>query len=71
MKQTPCLASIDCFRGFAVLAMVFTSHLAGTENLPVWLRHAPEGSLTSVKLETTWQIFAVNVNLLILLGGTP
>ena len=70
MPHAPRLASIDCFRGFAVLAMVLASYLFGTEDLPAWLRHAPDGRLTAVDLETPWHIFAVGVNLLILLGGT-
>ena len=41
MRHTSRLASIDCFRGFAVLAMVLASYLFGTEALPAWLRHAP------------------------------
>ena len=71
MRHAPRLASIDCFRGFAVLAMVLASYLFGTEALPTWLRHTPDGRLTAVDLGTSWHIFAVDVNLLILLGGTP
>ena len=38
MPHTSRLASIDCFRGFAVLAMVLASYLFGTKDLPAWLR---------------------------------
>jgi predicted acyltransferase len=46
MQSTSRLASIDCFRGFAVLVMVLASFLFGTEALPAWLRHVPDGSVT-------------------------
>lgn len=52
MRHAPRLASIDCFRGFAVLAMVLASYLLGTEDLPAWLRHAPDGRLTAVDFDT-------------------
>ena len=71
MPHAPRLASIDCFRGFAVLAMALASYLFGTEALPAWLRHGPDGRLTAVDLKTSWHIFAVDVKLLILLGGAP
>ena len=34
MARTSRLVSIDCFRGFAVLAMVLASYLTGSEDLP-------------------------------------
>jgi predicted acyltransferase len=71
MAHTSRLVSIDCFRGFVVLAMVLASYLFGTEDLPAWLRHAPGCSLTAVDLKTSWHIFAVDENRLILFGGTP
>jgi len=46
MRHSPRLASIDCFRGFAVLAMVLASYLFGTEALPAWLRNAPDGCVS-------------------------
>jgi predicted acyltransferase len=52
MQSTPRLPSIDCFRGFAVLMMVLATFLFGTEALPAWLRHAPDGSITIVDLGT-------------------
>jgi predicted acyltransferase len=61
VKQTPRLASIDCFRGFAVLAMVLASYLLGTEALPAWLRHAPDGSLTAVDLGAPLFIIATGL----------
>lgn len=36
MQSTLRLASIDCFRGFAVLVMVLATFLFGTEALPAW-----------------------------------
>ena len=41
MRHSSRLASIDCFRGFAVLGMVLVSYLFGTKALPAWLRYAP------------------------------
>ena len=61
MKQTRRLASIDCFRGFAVLAMVLASYLFGTEALPAWLRHAPDGKLTVVDLGAPLFIIAIGL----------
>jgi predicted acyltransferase len=52
MKPTSRLASIDCFRSFAVLTMVLASYLFGTEAIPTWLRHAPDGRLISPALAT-------------------
>jgi predicted acyltransferase len=46
MQSSPRLASIDCFRGFAVLVMVLATFLFGTNVLPDWLRHAPDGGIT-------------------------
>ena len=61
MKQTPRLASIDCFRGFAVLAMVLASYLFGTEALPAWLSHAPDGSLTAFDFGAPLFIIAIGL----------
>ena len=61
MKQTSRLASIDCFRGFAVLAMVLATYLTGTEELPAWLRHAPDGELTVVDLGAPFFIIAIGL----------
>jgi predicted acyltransferase len=71
MPHSSRLASIDCIRGFAVLAMLLATYLFGTETVLAWLRHAPGRSLTAVDLKTSWHIFAVDENLLILFGGTP
>jgi predicted acyltransferase len=61
MQSSTRLASIDCFRGFAVLAMVLASYLFGTEALPAWLRHAPDGSLTVVDLGAPLFIIAIGL----------
>jgi predicted acyltransferase len=52
MPHSSRLASIDCFRGFAVLAMALASYLTGTEALPARLRHAPDGRPTSVDFDS-------------------
>ena len=71
MRHAPRLASIDCFRGFAVLAMVLASFLFGTEDPPAWTLRGPDGRVSFRNFKPSWHIFAVDVNLLILLGGTP
>jgi predicted acyltransferase len=55
------LASIDCFRGFAVLVMVLATFLFGTAALPVWLRHAPDGSITLPDLGAPLFIVAIGL----------
>ncbi len=67
MKSTSRLASIDCFRGFAVMLMVIFSHLFTVETLPASFRHAPDGSLTFPDLGSPRFIFAVDL----CSGGTP
>ena len=41
---SPRLASLDAFRGFVILTMVFVNHLAGIRDVPGWMRHMPEGA---------------------------
>jgi predicted acyltransferase len=59
--QTARLASIDCFRGFAVLVMMLASFLFGTALLPVWLRHAPDGGITLPDLGAPLFIVAIGL----------
>jgi predicted acyltransferase len=61
MQSAPRLASIDCFRGFAVLVMVLATFLFGTEVLPAWLRHAPDGSINVVDLGAPLFIVAIGL----------
>lgn len=61
MKHTSRLASIDCFRGFAVMVMAMGSHLFLVEALPPWMRHAPDGVLTFPDLGAPWFIFAIGL----------
>lgn len=37
------IASIDAFRGFVIMTMVFVNHLAGMEAIPAWMEHMPDG----------------------------
>lgn len=69
MAYTSCLVSIDCFRGFAVLAMVLASYRFGTEDLPAWLRHAPGRSLTAVDLDAPCLGLDISLQFLIEFGG--
>ena len=61
MQSTARLASIDCFRGFAVLAMVLATFLFGTAILPAWLRHASDGSINVVDLGAPLFIVAIGL----------
>jgi hypothetical protein len=61
MQSAARLASIDCFRGFAVLVMVLATFLFGTEVLPAWLRHGPDGSVTVVDLGAPLFIVAIGL----------
>jgi predicted acyltransferase len=61
MQSSTHLASIDCFRGFAILAMVLASYLFGTEALPAWLRHAPDGSISVGDLGAPLFIVAIGL----------
>ncbi len=55
------LASIDCFRGFAVMLLVLSSHLFTVDTTPAWFRHAPDGQLTFPDLGAPWFIFAIGL----------
>jgi predicted acyltransferase len=61
MQSSFRLASVDCFRGFAVLVMVLATFLFGTAALPAWLRHAPDGSITVVDLGAPLFIVAIGL----------
>ena len=59
MKRTFPLASIDCFRGFAVL--VACSNLCTMTARPSRLRHVPDSRLTLPDLDASWYFFAHNL----------
>ena len=70
MKHTSCPASIDSFRGFAVMLLVLSSHHVTVDAPFLWLRHAPDGRLTFPDLGVPWFIFTTNLKFLIMSGGT-
>ena len=35
------LASLDAFRGFVILTMIFVNYCAGISGIPAWMKHAP------------------------------
>src|SRR5688572_26258754 len=37
------LASLDAFRGFVILSMIFVNYVAGMKGIPAWLEHAAGG----------------------------
>jgi predicted acyltransferase len=53
------LASIDIFRGLAIVLMVLANFLAGVEHIPAWLKHAPDVGLTVIDLVAPFFIFAI------------
>ena len=61
MRSTTRLASIDCSRGSAVLAIVLARYLFGTEALPAHLRHAPDGSVNVVDLFAPLFVVAIGL----------
>ena len=61
MKHSSRLASIDCYRGCAVMVMALGSHAFSLETLPAWLRHAPDGHLAFPDLGAPWFIFAIGL----------
>jgi predicted acyltransferase len=62
MEQKPSLqriASIDQFRGFAILTMVLANYMGGVLLIPAWLKHAPDIGLTVIDLIAPFFIFAI------------
>jgi len=59
------VTSIDIIRGLAILLMIFVNDLAGIENLPKWLGHAPAGSdwMTFVDVVFPAFLFIVGISL--------
>lgn len=55
------IASIDQFRGFAILTMVLVNYLGGVQLSPVWLQHAPDIGLTFPDLVAPLFIFAIGL----------
>lgn len=41
--KPPRVASIDAFRGFVIMAMVFVNAVAGMPGVPAWMQHVPPG----------------------------
>jgi heparan-alpha-glucosaminide N-acetyltransferase len=42
-KDAPRLISLDAFRGFVIVTMVFVNFLSGVDGIPDWAKHMPEG----------------------------
>ncbi len=55
------LASIDAFRGFAIIAMVLANYLGGVRVAPAWLKHAPDIGLTVIDLIAPFFIFSIGL----------
>jgi len=58
------IASIDVFRGLTILAMVFVNDLASVTDIPIWMKHAAEGtdSMTFVDLVFPAFLFIVGMS---------
>jgi predicted acyltransferase len=59
--QTKRIASIDMFRGFAILTMVPANFMVGIQIIPAWLKHAPDIGLTVIDLIAPFFIFAIGL----------
>lgn len=55
------IASIDRFRGLAILAMAIADFGLHVESLPAWLRHAPDPGLTVIDLVAPLFVFAIGL----------
>jgi predicted acyltransferase len=55
------IASIDLFRGFAILTMVPANYMVGIQIIPAWLKHAPDIGLTVIDLIAPFFIFAIGL----------
>lgn len=55
------LASLDLFRGLAILGMVLANYLAGVEWISPWLKHAKDAGFTVTDLVAPMFIFAIGL----------
>jgi predicted acyltransferase len=62
MAKKERILSIDQFRGFAVVTMVIANFIGGVQDVPAWLKHAPDIGLTVIDLIAPFFIFAVALN---------
>jgi predicted acyltransferase len=60
-SQSERIASIDQFRGTAILAMVLANFIAGIDVIPAWLKHADDIGYTLVDLVAPLFIFAIGL----------
>ncbi|MBY9006944.1 MAG: DUF1624 domain-containing protein [Candidatus Lokiarchaeota archaeon] len=56
------ILSIDVFKGFIILLMVFVNTIPFFENIPSWTKHAPDYGLTYVDLIAPAFIFIMALN---------
>lgn len=61
MTEARRIASIDQFRGFAIVLMVVANYLGGVNGVPSYLKHAPDIGLTVVDLIAPFFIFAIGL----------
>jgi predicted acyltransferase len=61
LPQQGRIASIDQFRGFAIVLMVIANFLAGVAMVPPALKHAPDVGLTVIDLVAPLFIFAIGL----------
>jgi predicted acyltransferase len=55
------IASIDKFRGFAIITMVLANFMGQVQVIPAWLKHAPDVGLTVIDLIAPFFIFAISL----------
>ncbi len=51
------IQSIDIFRGLTILTMVFVNDVAGVRDIPVWMKHAVEGSNSMTFVDVVFPAF--------------
>ena len=55
------IASLDQFRGFAILTMALANYMGGVILIPAFLKHAPDIGLTVIDLIAPFFIFAIGL----------
>jgi predicted acyltransferase len=60
-SATKRIASIDQFRGFAILLMVLADYFNNISTVPAWLKHAPDIGYTLIDLVAPLFVFAIGL----------
>ncbi|MCC6546827.1 DUF5009 domain-containing protein [Candidatus Sumerlaeota bacterium] len=63
--QTPRVASIDAFRGFVIMTMVFVNSVAEKKGIPAWMQHMPPGVEGMTFVDVVFSAFLFIVGMVI------